>query len=118
MCSRLDHADADRATAFGGSQVKSTSSSTLKAGYVTVLRACFGVVSALTFVPFRSFLLPQDTTAEGEGQTTAGGLGTVEKKPLDFQGVTLTERWDANIGRTAQKVGGGGLFTFYMRSNC
>lgn len=55
--------------------------------------------------------------AEGEGQTTAGGLGTVEKKPLDFQGVTLTERWDANIGRTAQKVGGV-LFTFYMRSNC
>jgi hypothetical protein len=67
----------------------------------------------LTFVPFRSFLLPQDTTAEGEGQTTAGGLGTVEKKPLDFQGVTLTERWDANIGRTAQKVGGGFVHFLY-----
>lgn len=45
----------------------------------------------------------QDTT-ETEGQTTAGGLGEVEKRPLDYQGLSLTERWDANIGRTAEKV--------------
>lgn len=43
-------------------------------------------------------------TAETEGQTTAGGLGEVEKRPLDYQGLSLTERWDANIGRTAEKV--------------
>lgn len=47
-------------------------------------------------------LVAQDT--EAEGQTTAGGLGEVEKRPLDYQGLSLTERWDANIGRTAEKV--------------
>ncbi|CDZ98403.1 COP9 signalosome, subunit CSN4 [Phaffia rhodozyma] len=37
-------------------------------------------------------------------QTTAGGLGDVEKIPLDFQGVSYTERWDTNIEVVTQKV--------------
>ncbi|KAL7416669.1 hypothetical protein BDY24DRAFT_377842 [Mrakia frigida] len=48
----------------------------------------------------------RDISSEGQGQATAGGLGahTGEKKPLDFQGVSLTERWDENIGKVAEKV--------------
>lgn len=53
-------------------------------------------------------------TAETEGQTTAGGLGEVEKRPLDYQGLSLTERWDANIGRTAEKVRFLPLLTFLL----
>lgn len=53
----------------------------------------------------------QDTDAAD--QTTAGGLGDVEKKPLDFQGVSLTERWDTNIGKITEKVGLTLLFVLF-----
>jgi len=62
----------------------------------------------------------QDISSEGQGQATAGGLGahTGEKKPLDFQGVSLTERWDENIGKVAEKVSSKFYFFFSLHSEC